>query len=154
MERFLDLPTSHRVPISWLRTKASASIRWRTVRDILPLGATTEADQLALRQEVVASKTVALAFKKQKKHGTWGDGILGLGVQRGTTARDVGTIAEYRLLTELGVPTDERAMRFAERVFFRLLSRDEDPSLLFEFAKPAKGNPELEDVLAEYRKSN
>jgi hypothetical protein len=97
---------------------------------------------LALRQEVVASKQVALAFKKQKKNGTWGDGILGLGVQRGATARDVGTVSEYRFLAELGVPTEERAMRLAERVFFRLLSRDEDPSLLFEFAKPTKGNLE------------
>src|SRR6266566_4875033 len=50
----LELPTSHRIPVSWLRANASATIRWRTVRDILPQGAATEADQAALREEVIA----------------------------------------------------------------------------------------------------
>ena len=84
-----------------------------------------------------------MTVKKQKKSGTWGDGILGLGVMRTPTTKDVGTIAQYRFLVELGVGLEERAVRFAERLFFRLLSRDEDPSLLFEFSKAAKGNPEL-----------
>jgi hypothetical protein len=113
------------------------------VRDILPAGAATEADQSALRQELLGYKTAQMAFKKQKKTGTWGDGILGQEVLRTPTTKDVGTISEYRFLVELGIPGDERALRLAERLFFRLLSRDEDPSLLFEFAKAAKGNPEL-----------
>lgn len=113
------------------------------MRDILPAGAATEADRLALKQELLNYKPVSLAFRKQKPNGIWGDGILGLGVLRTPTAKDVGTVAEYRYLTDLGVSTDERAMRLAERIFFRLLSRDEDPALSFEFAKGAKGNPEL-----------
>src|SRR6185295_15932139 len=117
-------------PISWLRTNASVPIRWRTVRDILPVGAASEADQAALRQELLGYKPVSLTFKKQKKTGTWGDGILGLGVMRSPASKDVGTIAQYRYLMEMGVPLDERAVRLAERLFFRLLSRDEDPSLL------------------------
>ncbi len=50
---------------------------------------------------------------------------------------------QYRRLLELGVPADHRSIQLANRVFFRLLSRDEDPKLLFEFQKPAKTNPEL-----------
>jgi len=64
-------------------------------------------------------------------------------VLRSPTARDVGAVAQYRYLADMGVPADERLMRLAERVFFRLLSRDEDPALLFEFSKVGKGNPEL-----------
>ncbi|MSR06207.1 MAG: hypothetical protein EXR93_03930 [Gemmatimonadetes bacterium] len=118
-------------------------IRWRTVRDILPAGAANEADTLALRDELLLYKPVAQAFRKQKKNGTWGDGILGPGVMRGATAKNVGTISQYRHLVELGVPNDQRAFRLADRVLFRLLSRDEDPSLFFEFAKTAKGSPEF-----------
>jgi hypothetical protein len=51
-------------------------------------------------------------------------------------------VSEYRFLAEMGVPNDLRPFRLADRVLFRLLSRDEDPSLLFEFEKPAKGSPE------------
>jgi hypothetical protein len=113
------------------------------VRDILPPGAANEADQAALRQEILAYKLVVLGFKKQKKIGTWGDGILGMGVLRSPTAKDVGTVAQYRYLVELGVPAEERPFRLAERTLFRLLSRDDDPTLLFEFQKMAKGSPEL-----------
>jgi hypothetical protein len=84
-----------------------------------------------------------LATKKQKKSGIWGDGILAPGVLRSSTTKTVGTLAEYRYLLDLGLPPDERPMRLAERIFFRLLSRDEDPALLFEFSKTARGNPEL-----------
>ncbi len=84
-----------------------------------------------------------MTIRKQKKTGIWGDGILGTGVLKSPTARDVGTVAQYRFLVDLGVPSEERAFRLTERVFFRLLSRDEDPSLLFEFSKISKGNPEL-----------
>ena len=113
------------------------------MRDILPQGAATEADQAALREEVLAYRPVQLSFKKQKKTGTWGDGILELGVLRGPGSTGVGTVSQYRYLADLGVPVDHRACKLAERVFFRLLSRDEDPALLFEYAKLAKGNPEM-----------
>lgn len=139
----MELPTAHRVPVSWLRQHACAPIRWRTVRDILPQGAANEADTQALRDEVLAYKPVQLSFRKQKKTGLWGDGILGPGVMRGSTARNVGTVSQYRYLLELGSPIDQRSFRLADRVLFRLLSRDEDPTLLFESAKLAKGSPEF-----------
>ena len=139
----MELPTSHHVPVSWLRQYASAPIRWRTVRDILPVGAANEADTTALREELLAYRPVPQAFRKQKKNGTWGDGILGTGVLRTPTAKNVGTVSQYKYLVELGVPNDQRPFRLADRLLFRLLSRDEDPGLLFEFAKTAKGSPEF-----------
>ncbi len=139
----MELPTSHSVPVTWLREHAAAPIRWRTVRDILPPGSATEADIAALREEVLTYKPVAQTAKKQKKTGTWGDGILGPTVMRTQSAKNVGTVSQYRYLVELGVPSDFRAFRLADRVLFRLLSRDEDPTLLYEFAKPAKGNAEF-----------
>lgn len=113
------------------------------MRDILPAGSATPADMQALRDDVLTAKTVNLALRKQKKTGIWGDGVLGLGVLRNQTSKDVGTVSEYRYLVEHGVATDQRAFRLADRILFRLLSRDEDPALLFEFGKAAKGSPEL-----------
>jgi hypothetical protein len=139
----LDLPTSHRVPISWLRAHASAAIKWRTVNDILPPGAASPADYETLRAEVLRYKPVTQTFKKQRKGGLWGDNILGLAANKAQGYKDVGTVAQYRRLLELGVPREERAYRLAERLFFRLLSRDESPDLLVEYKTAAKGNPDL-----------
>jgi hypothetical protein len=139
----LELPTTHRVPITWLRENASAAIRWRTVRDILPPGGAAEADRLALQNEVLASRAVAQCLKKQKASGLWGDNILGLAPSKSLGIKDIGTIVQYRHLLELGVGSDQRAFRLADRVLFRLLSRDEDPELAFEYRKQAKADPEF-----------
>ncbi len=45
----------------------------------------------------------------------------------------------------MGVPHDDRAFRTTERVFFRLLSRDDAPELLYEHRSSAKSNPDLVD---------
>ena len=73
----------------------------------------------------------------------WGANILGLAASKAQGLKDVGTVAQYRHLLELGYPQGERPHRLAERVFHRLLSRDEDPALLFEYQKAAKTNPAL-----------
>lgn len=73
----------------------------------------------------------------------WGANILGLAASKAQGLNDVGTVARYRHLVELGYPQGERPYRLAERVFHRLLSRDEDPALLFEYQKAAKTNPAL-----------
>ena len=49
--------------------------------------------------------------------------------------KDVGTIHQFRRLIELGLPRDSRAFRVTSRLLYRLLSRDEDPKLLFEYQK-------------------
>ena len=58
--------------------------------------------------------------------------------------KDVGTIPQYRRLLQLEWPRASRPFKLADRVLFRLLSRDEDPSLLFEFQKAVKADPEAE----------
>jgi hypothetical protein len=139
----LDLPTSHRVPVSWLRANASPPVKWRTVNDILPQGAARPTDYDALREELLQHKLVVQTLKKQKKTGLWGDNILGLAPNKTQGHKDVGTVAQYRRLLELGVPHEERAYRLAERLFFRLLSRDDAAELLAEYKPAAKGNPDL-----------
>ncbi|MFQ5702796.1 MAG: hypothetical protein ACE5HT_02110 [Gemmatimonadales bacterium] len=49
-------------------------------------------------------------------------------------------MARYRQLLERGLPQGHRAYRHADRLLFRILSRDDDPSLLFEYQKPARTN--------------
>jgi len=139
----LELPSPYRVPVSWIRTHAPAVIRWRTVRDVLPAGAATDAVVEALKAEVLQQKEVLRLMKKQKGTGTWGDNILGVAPSKAQGIKDVGTVAAYRRLVEMGVGPDQRAFRLADRVLYRLLSRDEDPALLFEFQRAAKGVPEL-----------
>ena len=139
----LELPASHSVPVSWIRQFGSPAIRWRTVRDVLPEGSATPEDIGALREELLAQKNVSQVLKKQKPDGVWAGNILGVAPSKAQGIRDVGTVAQYRHLLELGLPRTERAYRLAERAFFRILSRDEDPKLLFEFHKAAKTNPGL-----------
>ena len=139
----LELPSSHRVPVSWLRDNACAPIRWRTVTEILPQGAATPADVEELRAELLQYKGVTQTIKKQRAQGVWGGNILGLTANKAQGIKDVGTVPQYRRLLELGVPRSERAFRLTERTMFRLLSRDEDPALLFEHQKAAKTNADL-----------
>ena len=139
----LDLPTSHRVPVSWIRAHASPSIKWRTLNDILPPGSATAADYAALKDELLNYKGITQILRKQRKAGVWGDNILGLAPNKPAGIKDIGTIYQYRRLLEMGIPRDHRAIRLADRVLFRLLSRDDAPELRFEYKSAAKQNPRL-----------
>jgi hypothetical protein len=144
-ERILtpELPNSHKVPVSWLREHASPPIKWRTVRDILPPEAATLEQRQRLLDELRVYKPLNQILKKQKPNGTWGDNILGIDPARWSLSERAGTVSQYRRLIELGVPREERAYRAADRVFFRLLSRDVSPELFFEFRRAVKTTPEL-----------
>jgi len=139
----LELPSSHRVPVNWLRENACAPIRWRTVTEILPQGAATPTDLEYLRAELLQYKGVTQTIKKQRANGIWAGNILGLAANKAQGIKDVGTVAQYRRLLELGLPQSERVFRRSERTLFRLLSRDEDPALFFEHQKATKTNPDL-----------
>ncbi|NIM48841.1 MAG: hypothetical protein GTN62_03540 [Gemmatimonadales bacterium] len=80
----------------------------------------------------------------------WGNNILGIAPAKAQNVKDVGTVAQYRHLVELGVPTDQQVFRRARRLLYRLLSRDDDPTLLYEYRKPAKANPALAAWAREY----
>ncbi len=118
-------------------------MRWRTVTEVLPPGAASPADMDALRTELRQYKGVTQTAKKQRANGTWAGNILGLAPAKAQDIKDVGTVSQYRHLVEMGLPRGFRSMRLAERVLFRLLSRDGDPSLLFEYQKAAKTLPPL-----------
>lgn len=79
--------------------------------------------------------------KKQKDTGIWGQNLLGLTPVAALGIKEVGTIPQYRRLLQLRVPQALRSFKLSDRVLFRLLSRDEDPVLLFEYGKAAKTEP-------------
>jgi hypothetical protein len=99
----------------------------------------------ALGTAIAESKTVQAIVKKQKDTGVWGGNLLALAASAKDGIKDVGTVPQHRRLIQLGASRSSRAFKLSERLLFRLLSRDEDPFLQFEFAKLAKeGAPALE----------
>jgi hypothetical protein len=90
---------------------------------------------------VPGSKAVLAVAKKQKDTGVWAGNLLGLAPSAAQGIKDVGTIAQYRRLVELAWPSDGRPFKLADRILFRLLTRDENPALLFEFQKMVAAEP-------------
>ena len=93
---------------------------------------------------IAESKAALAVVKKQKDNGVWGGNLLGLAPSTALGIKDVGTIPQYRRLLQLEWPRGGRPFKLADRVLFRLLSRDEDPALLFEFQKMVKSDTEAE----------
>lgn len=87
--------------------------------------------------------------KKQKSDGAWGGNLLGISPNKAAGIKDVGTIHQYRRLVELGSTQDSRAGRLGSRLLFRLLSRDDDPRLLFEYRKYGAAEPGAEPWIRE-----
>jgi len=137
----LDLATPHRVPLGWLRENGSESVRLRAARDLAP---TPPPDLADLEAGVLESKPTTAIAKKQAEDGTWGENLLGIAPVAKEGIKDVGTVAQYRRLVHLGLPSGSRPYKLADRMLFRLLSRDEDPSLLFEYQKTVKVAPGAE----------
>jgi hypothetical protein len=133
------------VPVGWLRTHASPAILLRTLTEILPQDATTAAEVESLREDLLRYKGVTQITKKQRPNGLWGGNILGTAPSKTLGTKDIGSVSQYRRLIELGLPASARTFQLANRTFFRLLSRDEDPKLLFEYGKMAGGAPGLAD---------
>ena len=94
---------------------------------------------------IPGSKAALGVAKKQKETGVWGGNLLGLAPSAAHRIKDVGTIAQYRRMIELAWPRDGRPLKLAERVLFRLLTRDENPALLFEFQKMVGAEPGAEE---------
>ncbi len=119
-------------------------IAYRTMTELAPAGAVDPAVIEAAQQALLASKPVMTVIKKQKDTGVWGGNLLGLAVSKAQGIKDVGTVPQYRRLLELRVPRGGRSFKLADRLLFRLLSRDDDPALLFEFRKMGSGDPHAE----------
>jgi hypothetical protein len=136
----LELPVKHCIPVTWLLAHGEAPVRYRTLAELAPPG-TASAEQLAAaRQAVVDSKAAQTIVAKQRPDGSWGGSLAAL-VFGKTVPREPGTVAQYRRLLQLGYPRDARPLRLAERTFYRVLSRDPDPALLFEAEKPLRKDP-------------
>ncbi|HEU4763264.1 MAG TPA: hypothetical protein VFS28_01330 [Gemmatimonadales bacterium] len=140
----LELPTHHRIPVSWLLEHGGESIRYRTLTELAPPGTASQEQLDAALAAIPDSKAAHAVAKKQKDTGVWGGNIMGLAPSAKDGIKEVGTVPQYRRLLQLGWPREGRPFRLADRVLFRLLSRDEDPALLFEYQKLAKADPAVE----------
>ncbi len=150
LEPAVDFSTPHRVPLTWLAEHGNESIRLRAARELSPPGYV--ADFEGLGQAVAESKQVAALARKQKADGLWGGNLMGLAKSAKDGIRDVGTVAQYRRLIELGMPRSARPFKLADRVLFRLLSRDDDPALQFEYRKLVKASPETAEWVRDFQR--
>ena len=143
LERRLEIPSTHTVPLTWLHEAASLPIQYRTLTEVVPEQSRDMERVAVLREEIVRYKESLAIIRKQKDTGLWGGNLLAPAPSKALGWKEVGTIFQYRRLLELGWPPDGRPFRFADRFLFRLLSRDDDPSLLVEFQRAAKTDPGL-----------
>lgn len=136
----LDLPNTHRIPVGWLLAHGGEVIRYRTFAELVPAGTIAPETIETARAALEPSKPIQTVIKKQKDTGVWGGNLLGVAPAAAQGIKDVGTIPQYRRLVQLGLPVSARPYKLTERLLYRLLSRDEDPALLFEFQKAARGD--------------
>jgi len=140
----LELPSLHRVPLTWLLQYGGESIRYRSYRDLAPEGYAAPEVVGAAQAAVPESKAAQAVVKKQKDTGVWGGNLLALAPAAAQGIKDVGTIPQYRRLLQLAWPRDGRPFKLADRVLFRLLTRDENPALLFEYQRLVAAEPGAE----------
>src|SRR5690606_27593124 len=74
----LELPTQHRIPLTWLLNHAGESIRYRTLVELVPGGSADPAQVQAALDAIVQSKPALAVVKRQKETGVWGGNLLGL----------------------------------------------------------------------------
>src|SRR2546428_6205461 len=150
----LELPTCHRLALSWLREAASAALQYRAYAEVVRESDRDPERLAALRQAVLEYKVAQAIARKQKSTGLWGGNLLGPLASKAHGWSEPGTVYQYRRLIELGWPPTERPFRLADRMLFQLLSRIEpdDPDrvvaqraqeLLIEYHKAAKSDPGL-----------
>src|SRR5437773_8196921 len=135
-ERALELPTSHRLPLSWLLQAASPPIQYRAYAEVVPEASRDPGQFAALRAAALEYKPAQAIARKQKETGLWSNNLLAPGPSKTLGATEAGTVFQYRRLLELGWPADHRPFRLADRLLFRLLSRHEAPTLLLPFHGP------------------
>lgn len=113
---------------------AGPAIRYRLATEVFP-GLLSPEQLAALKAETEQTSVVKQITRKQKDTGVWGSNLLGVSPNKTAGIKDVGTIPQFRHLVEMGLGAENRAVKLAERLLFRLLSRDPDPALLFEYQK-------------------
>src|SRR4029453_18433674 len=107
----LELPTQHRIPLTWLLENAGPSIRYRTLPELAPPGYASPETIEAAHASITESKAALGVVKKQKDVGTWGGNLLGLAPSAALGIKDVGTIPNYRRLLQLEGPRTGRPFK-------------------------------------------
>ena len=122
---------------------ASTPLQYRALTEAAPPSARDPERVAQLHADLLAYKPALAMVRRQKETGLWGGGIFAPGANRAVGWAETGTVFQYMRLRETGWPADDRAFRVSDRLLYRLLSRDDDPTLLFEFQRPAKTDPGL-----------
>jgi hypothetical protein len=117
------------------------AVRYRTLSELAPQGAFDVPTLSEALRTLVLSSEVSSITTRQADTGLWGENFLALQPSDRDGIEEVGTVAQYRRLVQLGVPNTTRPFRLADRILFRTLSRDPDPALLGEFADAAAEDP-------------
>jgi hypothetical protein len=130
-------------PLGWILEHASAPIQYRATIDVARLGARVPQEFCFLPYTFKPAVELALT---QSANGVWNDSMLTAPSARSEGFEGVGTIHAVRRMLEYGWDKDSPPIYQARRMLFRLLSEDDDPELLFEFAPKAgaKAKPEEE----------
>jgi len=102
MERRLEIPSTHTVPLSWLYEAASLPIQYRTLSEVVPEQARDFERVVQLREAMLHYKEALAIVRKQKETGLWGGNLLAPAASKAMGWKEVGTIYQYRRLLELG----------------------------------------------------
>ncbi len=112
------------------------------MRELAPAGSVDQASYLEAVKATVFSEAVTAVTTRQQENGLWGSNFLAFQTSTRDGTDEPGTVAQYRRLLQLGVPTTTRPFRLADRLIFRTLSRDDDPVLYGEFFDSTVDDPE------------
>ena len=145
-ESRLDLPTTHRIPLTGCTEHGGPAVRYRTLAELAPAGAVDPDTLTEALRDLVLSPEVSAVTTRQADNGLWGDNFLAFQPSERDDIEELGTVAQYRRLVQLGVPNTTRPFRLADRMLFRTLSRDDDPRLLGEFADAAEEDPRVTEA--------
>lgn len=130
------------MPLTWLVEHGGPAIRARTLTELAPEGSADPETVVAALKDTVLSAAVSAVTTRQQENGLWGSNFLAFQTSTRDNTDEPGTVAQYRRLLQLGVPTTTRPFRLANRLIFRTLSRDDDPVLYGEFFDSTVDDPE------------
>ncbi len=114
----------------------------RTLTDLSPSGSVAQETYVEAVKATVLSEAVTAVTTRQQENGLWGSNFLAFQTSTRDNTEEPGTVAQYRRLLQLGVPTSTRPFRLADRLIFRTLSRDDDPVLYGEFFDSTVDDPD------------
>lgn len=110
--------------------------------DLAPEGTADPATLGEAIRAAVLDPQVSAVTTRQQETGLWDANFLAFQASQRDHTNEPGTVAQYRRLRELGVPTTTRPFRLGDRALYRTLSRDDDPLLYGEFFDATVNDPD------------